>query len=361
MTAFLQRAQIMISKVLVLGLLGSILTAILAPIEPASAAITVQQLSIPATVTSANDIAVSSDGTKLALISGDISESPLGNGVYTSADSGATWTQTSSGLPQTSDSMPTWVGSSDSGANIVVTTYTSSILYLSSDYGASWTTKSLVSMRNSQCNGSEINFLHSQEGPESTGFAMSSDGSVIAIPVFNHNPGCMILSKDSGSTYSSVTLPTGYFGAQGAVYVSKSGNAIWLAKSDSVGGLWKYDLLTSTWSSNFSATVGSPRGLTGSQDGTIIYTAGSTAGLIFKSTDSGGTFSSLAGTSKNWLGIKSSADGTKLIGWDTGNNVWVSIDSGATWVFQNNPSTTINSVQFSADGTKAYMATGDSN
>ena len=361
MTAFLQRAQIMISKVLVLGLLGSILTAILAPIEPASAAITVQQLSIPATVTSANDIAVSSDGTKLALISADYFKSPIGNGVYTSADSGATWTQTSSGLPQTSDSMPTWVGSSDSGANIVVTTYTSSILYLSSDYGASWTTKSLVSMRNSQCNGSQINFLHTQQGPESTGFAMSSDGSVIAIPVFNHNPGCMILSTDSGSTYSSVTLPTGYFGAQGAVYVSKSGNAIWLAKSDSVGGLWKYDLLTSTWSSNFSATVGSPRGLTGSQDGTIIYTAGSTAGLIFKSTDSGGTFSSLAGTSKNWLGIKSSADGTKLIGWDTGNNVWVSIDSGATWVFQNNPSTTINSVQFSADGTKAYMATGDYN
>ena len=318
---------------------------------------TVTQLTIPSTVISANDIAVSADGSKLVLLSGSVTRSPNANGIYVSSDSGGSWTEKSSTLTQTTASTPTMAVTSDDGQKVVVTTYTSSELSISSNQGANWTTKSLVSLR-SQCNN-QINFLNTTAGPESTGISMSGDGSVIAIPVFNSS--CLLVSTDSGTTFSKITLPVSMF-AEGAVHVSKSGNAIWFAKSNS-GGLWKLNTTNWTWGSNYSSTVGSPRGLTGSQDGTKIYTAGGSgsgvASFVFKSTDGGQNFSSLPGTSKIWRGIKSSADGTRLIGWDSANNVWISQDSAATWTLQNNPSATVNSVKISPDGSKAYMTTGE--
>ena len=341
-------------------LLGSLVVALPTTAGIANAAnITTTELTIPSTVVSANDIAVSSDGSKLVLLSGSVAKNPNSNGIYISSDSGANWAEKSSSLTQTSPSTPTMALTSDDGQKIVVTTYTSSLLSISSDQGATWTSKSLVSLR-SGCNN-QINFLKTTAGPESTGIAMSGDGSLIALNVFNS--WCMLVSTDSGATFTKITLPS-YLNAQGAVHVSKSGNAIWFAKSDT-GGLWKLNTTNWSWSSNFSSSVGYPRGLTGSADGTIIYTAGGSGsypftGAVFKSTNSGATFSSLAGTSKNWMGIHSSADGTKLIGWDTAKNVWISQDSGATWTNELNPgSAIVNSVKFSPDGSKAYMTTGE--
>jgi len=249
---------------------------------------------------------------------------------------------------------------SDDGQLIVVTTYTSSVLSISRDQGVTWSAKDLTSLR-SQCNN-QINFLNQPTAPESTGVAMSGDGSVIALDVFNSS--CMLVSTDSGLSFTKITLPSAMF-AEGAVHVSKSGNAIWFARSNT-GGLWKLNTTNWSWSSNYSGTVGYPRGLTGSQDGTIIYTAGGSGsspftGLVFKSTDSGGSFTSLAGTSKNWMGIRSSSDGTKLIGWDSSKNVWISQDSGANWTNVLNPGVSITSVKFSSDGSKAFVTTGDYN
>jgi hypothetical protein len=321
----------------------------------------VTELTIPSSVVSANDVAVSSDGSKLVLLSGSVTRSPNANGIYISSDSGANWVENSSTLNQTSGYTPTMAMTSDDGQLIVVTTYTSSILSISRNQGLTWTSKDLTSLR-SQCNN-QINFLNTPTGPESTGVAMSGDGSVIALDVFNSS--CMLVSTDSGLNFTKITLPSAMF-AEGAVHVSKSGNAIWFARSNT-GGLWKLNTTNWSWSSNFSGTVGYPRGLTGSQDGTIIYTAGGSGsspftGLVFRSTDSGGSFTSLAGTSKNWMGIRSSSDGTKLIGWDSLKNVWISQDSGVNWAnVLNTGSASITSAKFSSDGSKAYVTTGDYN
>ena len=353
----------LLSQAVVASLLGSLLVVLPSSINVANAGnITTTELTIPGTVVSANDIAVSGDGSKLVLLSGSVNRSPNANGIYISSDSGATWTEKSSSLTQTTASTPTQALTSEDGQKIVVTTYRSSVLSISTDQGANWTSKSLVSFR-SQCNN-EINFLKTTSGPESTGVAMSGDGSLIALNVFNS--WCMFVSTDSGANFTKVTLPS-YLNAQGAVHVSKSGNAIWFAKSDT-GGLWKLSTTSWTWSSNYSGTVGYPRGLTGSEDGTIIYTAGGSGsypftGAVYKSTNSGTSFSAIPNTTKNWMGIHSSADGTKLIGWDSLKNVWISQDSGATWSNEVNPggSAKVNSVKFSHDGSKAYMTTGEYN
>jgi hypothetical protein len=343
----------------------------------ATAAPTTTELTLPTGLTvpnnrGINDISVSADGSKLVIVSGSVLANPIINKIYTSSDSGATWVETTpTSLSQTAPYVPTWVVSSSSGQQVIVATYTSGSIYLSNDYGATWTQKDLTALRSSCNNGGFLN--HNLGNAQSTGFAMSPDGAVIAMNVFNST--CMFVSTDSGANFSKVTLPASQ-DKQGALHISQAENAIWFAKSNtagsiSAGGLWKLNTTNWTWSGNYSATVGLPRGLTGSVDGRILYTAGgsgysSTAannflGAVYRSTDAGVTFSPMANTSKNWFGIKASADGTKLIGWDalnTASNIWISEDSGANWTLQHSPGLYINSVDFSADGSAAYMTMG---
>jgi len=337
----------------------------------AFAAPTASELSLPAGLRGINDISVSADGSKLVIVSGSFSANPIVNKIHTSSDSGVSWVDTTpSTMLQTSQSLPTWVASSDSGQKVIIISYATGILHLSNDYGATWTSKDINSFKSS-CNNTVGSLNHNNPtNPQVSGLEMSPDGSMIAIGIGYSS--CLLLSTDSGANFSKVTLPT-QMDKQGAIYLSQTGNAIWFAKSNSagnpsVGGLWKLNTSNLTWSANYSATVGLPRGLTGSQDGTIVYTAGGSgwnttaslnfAGVVYRSNDSGATFSALAGTSKNWLGIKASGDGTRLIGWDTSSNVWISEDSGASWTFQQNSGTYINSVKFSTDGSSAFMAMG---
>jgi hypothetical protein len=138
----------LVTRMVVACLLGSLLVALPTTAGIANAAnITTTELTIPSTVVSANDIAVSSDGSKLVLLSGSVAKNPNSNGIYISSDSGANWAEKSSSLTQTSPSTPTMALTSDDGQKIVVTTYTSSILSISTDQGATWTSKSLVSLR----------------------------------------------------------------------------------------------------------------------------------------------------------------------------------------------------------------------
>jgi uncharacterized repeat protein (TIGR02543 family) len=345
-----------ISRVASIVLLSSILISTpIAMTEAFAANPTIAQLTIPSTIDSATDIAVSSDGTKLALISGIPNNDPRKNVIYTSSDSGATWVASYT-ASNTSGATPSYVGLSNDGQKIVATTYTSGILYISSNGGTSWTTKDVRNIGN--C-GNSPTTINSTPSSEVTGFAMSSDGSIIAFPCARTTT--LLLSTDSGSSFSAVTMPT-TINTEGAVHISKTANAIWVAKSDT-GGLWKYTI-GGSWSSNYSGTVSYPRSVTGSEDGTIVYSArgelqGNGIYTIYKSTDSGANFSAISGTAKNWLGIKSSGDGTKLIGWTKSSDVWISQDSGANWSPANTGASAINSAKFSSDGTKAYVTNGN--
>jgi uncharacterized repeat protein (TIGR02543 family) len=342
----------------------------------ASAAPTTTQLTLPTGLVSATDMSVSADGTRLVLISGTSGVNPIKHKIYTSADSGASWVETTPAtLLQTNLYTPASVASSSDGQKVVITTLNAGFIYLSNDYGATWTSKDFNSFK-SGCNNQLYFANHGKSNPETGGLEMSPDGTLIAFGV-NYST-CMFVSTDSGANFSKITLPV-TLDKQGALRISKNQNAIWFAKSNTggsipAGGLWKLDTTNWQWSGNYSGTVGLPRGLTGSQDGSILYTAGGAGysgtaannflGVVYRSTDAGANFLPLAGTSKNWMGIRSSGDGTKLIGWDTSNLIHISEDSGATWSVQHNPGVAIinsqyvGSVEFSSDGTKAYMTMG---
>lgn len=235
---------------------------------------TLTPLTIP-DVNSANGISVSSDGTKLVLITGK--NSTLNNAVYTSADSGASWTPRT--IPALSSAL-SQVNSSSTGQYVVVTTVSSGILR-SSDYGETWSS-TLLSSFNSSCNGSiSLQFYYN----EYQGFAMSTDGSVVAFTAFNSY--CLLISSNYGANFSKVTLPA-YSMYRTALHIVQSATTpsnygLWYAKAEDVvgnGGLWRYDFSNSsltggTWTTtDYRTTVGDPKGITGSRDGTTVYLAG---------------------------------------------------------------------------------------
>jgi hypothetical protein len=341
-------------------------------LNSASAAPTTTQLTLPTDLVSATDMSASTDGTKLVLVGGTTIANPIKNRIYISSDSGVNWLdKTPTTMLQNGNYTPTWVASSSTGQKVVVATFKAGVLFLSNDYGETWTTKDLNNFKTSACNAGEMPFLnHGKSNAETGGLEMSPDGSIIAV---GHNYStCMFVSTNSGGTFSKITLPT-YLNKQGAIRISQTQNAIWFAKSEtagtpSAGGLWKLDTTNWSWSGNYSGTVGLPRGLTGSDDGSILYTAGGSGysgtaannflGVVYRSSDSGANFSPLSGTSKNWMGIRASSDGTKLIGWDTSWNIWISEDSGANWTSPVSAGGQMSTVEFSGDGSKAFAMVG---
>ena len=67
---------------------------------------------------------------------------------------------------------------------------------------------------------------------------------------------------------------------------------------------------------------------------------------------------------KNWSGITSSADGTKLAACVNGGNIWTSTDSGETWMENTtspNTTKTWRSITSSADGTKLAACVNNGN
>jgi len=366
----------LLSSAVVACLLGSLLVALPSSLNVANASITATNLTNIPTVTSANGIAASDDGTKLVLITGHARDNNGAyNAVYTSSDSGATWTLRT--IPALSTAL-TVVVSSSTGQYLLVTTRNSKAAITSNDYGVTWTTRSFASI-NTGCNN-ELGTAASGSGgtSEHHGVAMSSDGSVVVIQTFNSY--CMLISKDYGATFSKVTSPTYMMYNVDAHLVQSTvtptSYSLWFAKGEEIvgnGGLWRYDFSTTgavtsgTWTTtDYRATYGDPKAVTGSRDGTIVYLAGDGkntnypyTGPIKKSTNSGATFTTISGTSKNWMGLKSDSTGTKLIGWDTLNYIYMSVDGGATWTTQVNPTLLITSAVFSGDGSVAYMSAGD--
>jgi len=77
------------------------------------------------------------------------------------------------------------------------------------------------------------------------------------------------------------------------------------------------------------------------------------SGKIYKSTDSGATWTVLSTPDSGWVDIKMSADGTKITAiQNTGGGVYRSIDSGANWTLVLNAG---NNIAMSSDGTKQLV------
>ena len=230
-------------------------------------------------------VASSSDGTKLVAVA------TFGN-VYTSTDSGASWTQRIQqglvGVVSSADGMKLV------GAGIDVHSG-GFFIYTSSDSGATWTQTT---------------------APQQSWHALASsaDGTkLVATGLDSAGNGCTYTSSDSGATWTQATAPQ--------------------------PGLWI--LASSADGTKLVASGGGP-----DTDAGGAYTGGA---CIYTSADSGAIWTQTTAPRLSWAPVASSADGTKLVA--AGQGIYTSADSGATWTQTTAPDLFWQSVASSSDGT----------
>ncbi len=69
-------------------------------------------------------------------------------------------------------------------------------------------------------------------------------------------------------------------------------------------------------------------------------------------------FVQTSATNLNWNGIACSADGTKIVAESSGGGIWISTNSGDTWMQTSAPNTNWNGIVSSTDGTKLAAIAG---
>ena len=179
-----------------IGLLMTI--GLLAALRPAAAQ-TWTQTSAPTNYW--NSIAASADGTKLVA-------AVYGGGIYTSTNSGATWTLT--GAPSDGGLDSAWesVASSADGTKLVAVRFYDNPIYLSTNSGINWST-----------NGPSENWQS---------VACSSDGKKLVAVVYIGGP--IYTSTNSGTTWTQATnAPDNWWQS---VASSADGNKLVVAVSD---------------------------------------------------------------------------------------------------------------------------------
>ncbi|MEI6305034.1 MAG: hypothetical protein WCP09_03415, partial [Candidatus Taylorbacteria bacterium] len=261
-------------------------------------------------ITTWQSITSSADGSRLAATA---ATTVSGNGqIYISTDFGVTWTIRG---PSRSWSSIAW---SSDGSKLVATSlgYT----FVSSDFGLTWQQASNVF-------GSWY-------------YAASSiDGIRLVAILFSGN---IYTSSDSGITWVS----RGSSGIWRGLVSSADGSKLAAIGSNYIYTSSDYG---QTWTARDSNRVW--RSITSSADGTKLAAAVNN-GQIYTSTDSGVKWTvSTTSPIKFWQSIASSASGTKLAAVESNGQIYTSTDSGLTWTARDS-SRNWWSITSSSDGTK---------
>jgi hypothetical protein len=314
-------------------LLGTLLSFALTAARPAAAQ-TWTQTSAPSTNWYA--VASSASGDKLAAV---------GNGIYTSTNSGYTWTLTSA----PNNNYWQGVASSADGVNLAAAQNVGGI-YTSTNSGATWT---------QQTNAPNLGW---------NGVASSTDGSKLVAIAF---PGGIYTSTNSGVSWNQTSASNQEWyavasSADGTKLVAAGGNInppldfnreVYLSTNSGV--TWTQASLPATEWECVACSANGTRLIAGDYGGGLgIYT----------STNSGVTWISNSVSfpySLSWSSVAMSADGSKMVAgnWADGNfaqlsSIYTSTNSGATWQTNNAPNKTWNSVASSADGGKLVAVVG---
>lgn len=271
-------------------------------------------------------LAASADGSKLVA-------AVYGGQIYTSSDSGATWTQRTAGLP--ASAAWTAVASSSDGSKLVATVNNGQI-YTSSDSGVTWTVRT----------GGNGNWRC---------VASSADGSKLAAGI-SSGSGFIYVSADSGTNWAAISGTGGSWqalasSADGSILVAGgvSGSLLTLINS---GGSWQ--LLPFSSGINWTAVAISADG------GKLVAAENSTSagnsGLIYTSADAGTTWKVTGAPITNWSALAISADGSKLAASVANGPVYISNNGGVTWKAASAPIAGWAAVASSSDAGKLSAA-----
>jgi hypothetical protein len=255
-----------------------------------------------------SSIASSADGTKLvATVGYTIYNTSAAGQIYTSANSGATWTARDSSRQWSS------VASSADGTKLVAANYNNVYgagnygIYTSVNSGANWTWQ--------------------LSGQFFSAVASSADGTKLVATIYggqiytSTNSGANWTARATSRNWTSVTSSSD--GTRLAATVS--GDEIYIS-TDS-GATWtpSTPLITAAWTSVASSADGSRLAATTGGN------SSSSPGNIYSSQDSGSTWTQLSGApSLSWSDIASSADGSLLAAAVYGGDIYVSSQSSTT-------------------------------
>lgn len=337
-------------------------------------------------------VASSADGARLvaaAYATHDTNSTKIGNLIYTSTNSGASWTP--AGVSSNSWSS---VASSADGTRLVATSGSASVhwpsgdglIYTSTNSGTTWTASSapsnnwasvvssadgtkLVAAAHEAYNGLDLifNLIYSstnsgvtwtqEDAPSNswTSVACSSDGARISaagdrLYISSYlgpwklagaptEPWLSVASSADGTKLASVSDQTGP-DHPGFVCISTDSGATWVRSSAPTNG-WNAAAISS--------------------DGARIVAVASVwhGGSIYTSLDSGATWTQTGAPNNEWSSVASSADGTKLVAASFYDSlIYTSPDSGVTWKHANPPLENYTSIASSANGSKLAAAGG---
>ena len=270
-------------------------------------------------------ITSSADGTTLAVVPGW----PGGN-IWTSSNSGATWTERVVG-----DGTNSWsaITSSTYGTRMAAVAY-GGYIYTSSNSGTSWTSTGAIK-----------NWY---------GITSSADGTKLAAVV---NGGNIFISDNSGATWEEVTVGDGTKQWKG---IASSADGTKLAAAGGDDNLWTCNGVCNSGANWEKVTVGDGTNnwysITSSADGNKLA-ATANGGSIWTSSGSSWTERVVGVGVKGGYSMTSSTDGTKL-GAVVHGKLWTSSDSGRTWTERvvGDGTQHWSAITSSADGTKISVA-----
>jgi hypothetical protein len=269
-------------------------------------------------------IASSSDGSHLVAVAG-------GNGgIYTSIDSGLTWSGPYGGISGGGD----WraVASSADGTKLPAALYNlAGGIFTNS--GTTWTSVGGTG-------GTSANWIS---------IASSADGTKLVAVV---NGGGIYTSSNSGSSWTQRT--SGLPGSANWTSVASSSDGTQLAAAGG-SGIYVSSSSGASWS---SSSGGSWSSIASSVDGSKLVAVVNGGGLY--TFISGGSWTQrTTGLPSNpaWSSVASSADGSKLAAAVSNGGIYISSNFGVTWTQQTNaPTKNWSSIVSSADGSKLAAA-----
>ncbi len=249
-------------------------------------------------------VAASSSGTYV--VAATTPNASLVDGyLYTSSDSGNTWTQ------HIELGALAWTGAACSyDGSIMVACDHSGHIYRSTDHGATWTTLTTAGVKTW------------------AKLSMSSDGSKI---VALADGDCLYISTDNGFTWTARTGAGSPFEWIG-LGISSDGSKIIVA-DNSGGGLQKSSDYGATWTTITTAGSESWGALACSSDGNTLVVGGISNSHIQISTDFGQTWT-ITSTLGSWYSASCSPDGKTIAALFTGQTFIVTTDGGLSWVSQ---------------------------
>lgn len=208
--------------------------------------------------------------------------------------------------------------------NLVIIAGTATRLYLSTDSGSSWTEPQPIGDVNSYWISTAINHNGSR--------ILASNNTAYS------NQGRIYLSNDSGSTWTE-TQPAGNVSSSWvSLAMNASGNIMMAVEKDASRAAATYRNTGSAWSSIPTLSGKNVTSVTMNDSG-IIMLAGVVNEHLYRSLDTGSTWVTCSNVSlvdRKWSSVAMSGDGSRMLAGVNGglagrSRLFMSSDSGASW------------------------------